>query len=90
MSKKKPYKTPHDKNEQVNEPVAVFNKSKLTMFNSFEEMNEYDIKEMALFSPTQRFQHITELLKRMFAKELKKKMDLKIHFEKPGHGRTAS
>ena len=69
--------------DKVNEPAAEYQKQEIRFFNSFEEMNDADAKEMATFSPVQHLQHITEYLKHAFAKELEDKVkDLNIHFKK--------
>ncbi len=71
-----------DKNK-VNGPSADYQKQEIRFFNSFEEMNKADAKEMAAFSPVQHLQHITEYLKHVFAKELQDKAkDMNIHFKK--------
>lgn len=82
MQKKKSYKIKNKKATEVKEPEIETNNWKLTFFNSFEEMNEADAKEMALFTPLQHLQHATELIKLVYANELKKKMNnLKIYFK---------
>ncbi len=55
----------------VNEPQPGYG-MKLTIFNSFEEMNEFDAKESARFSPLENLQQTTALIKRIYAEELKK------------------
>lgn len=70
-----------DINNEVNETPGIYNPRKLIFFKSLEEMNEHDDMEMASFTPIERLQHITELLKHTYADELKKKMDLTIHFK---------
>lgn len=81
MAKKKHNK---EKSSQANEPESAYsNKSgKIVFFNSFEEMNEYDIKQMALAKPVENLQQVTEMLKRFFADELKQPLtNLKIQYK---------
>lgn len=46
------------------------NEKRIHFFSSFEEMNEYDLKEMAQSTPQERFQNITRLIKSLYKKEL--------------------
>lgn len=69
-----------DENNQANEPVSKYG-MELRFFNSFEEANEADAREVAQFSPVEHLQHATSMIKKIFAKELKKEMDLTIHFK---------
>ncbi len=81
MSKKKTYKT-KSKPSTVNEPVAVYGDKRITFFNSFEEMEKADAKEMAQFSPIERLQHITEYIMHSYSDELKNKItDFTIYFK---------
>lgn len=85
MSKKgKPQKKSH----KVKKPPVNYESEqmKITIFNSFEEMNEADAKERAAFTPIQNLKMVTEYIKHSFAQELQDKMtDLTIHFKKDGH-----
>ena len=72
------------KNEKniVNEPEVVYQKTKISFFGSFEEMNEADAKAMALLTPVEHFQNATALIKKLYAKELAEApRDRKIHFK---------
>ena len=70
MSKKKTYKT-KDKTSEVKEPIIVYGKERITFFNSLEEQENDNYKWLASLTPIQHLQHATELIKRVFAKELK-------------------
>lgn len=85
MKKKKPDK--ENKPFRVEEPKSAYDSGNsektIHFFTSFEEMNEYDHREMAKFTPLERLQHITEFIKHAYADELKKKMtELTIYFDK--------
>ena len=81
MSKKKTYKSKTTPPE-VSEPVATYETKRLHFFNSFEEMEEADARQMASINPLDHLKNVTELIKRIYAKELKKKMtDFKIHYK---------
>ena len=68
---------------KANEPKADYGKWEIHFFKSFEEMDEHDAKELAAFSPIQHLQNTTDLIKRVFNKELKKKFsDYTIHLKK--------
>ena len=76
----------HDKPSQASEPqpeYAAKNAGKsIRFFSSFEEMNEADAKELSQFTPEQHLQHVTEMLKHLYAEELKKPFtNLKIYFK---------
>ncbi len=79
MAKKK-YKTKEKQNE-VKEPRVNYGEKEMMFFSSFEEMNEYDHRQMAKDTPLQRLQYITTFISEMYADELKAKMDLTIHFK---------
>ncbi|MFI5218552.1 MAG: hypothetical protein ACHQNT_03605 [Bacteroidia bacterium] len=71
---------------KVKEPAAAYKKknggNKIVFFNSFEEMNEYDQKEMARLTPVQRLQNITGMLMEVYRIELKKPVsDMSIYFK---------
>ena len=66
----------------INEPELVYQKTKITFFGSFEEMNGADAKEMALLTPVEHFQNATALIKKFYAKELAAGTPArKIHFK---------
>jgi len=67
---------------KVTESVFHRRKNTIRLFNSFDEMNEADLRAMAAFSPLERFAHVTELLKQFFSEELKNKFsDYTIHYK---------
>ena len=68
------------------EPQVPYQKSTddkaIRFFSSFEEMNEYDHKQMAALTPIQRLQNITRLIIEMYKQELDKPMtDMTIYFK---------
>ena len=67
---------------QLNEPGSSYSKPRLRFFNSFQEMNEADAKEMASMSGVEHLMHVNFFLRQLFSGELEQKMDLKIHFKK--------
>ncbi len=80
MNKKK------NKPSEAKEPIAGYQKpgseNTIRFFSSFEEMNEYDHKEMAALTPEQRLQNITGMIMEMYKEELSKPMsDLTIYFK---------
>jgi hypothetical protein len=79
MMKKKKVK---NKDSKVEEPiVAYLDEKRIHFFNSFEEKNEFDAMERAKNTPLENLKNTTELIKMVFAKELKKKYNpKKIHF----------
>ena len=67
---------------EVNEPVGTYGNKKLSFFNSFEEMEEAEARQMAALSPIEHLQNATELIKRVYAIELSNMIqDTKIHFK---------
>ena len=74
-----------NKNDMANEPLSQLYKNiTVHSFKSFEEMNEYDAKEVAKFTSLEHLQHATEVIKHIHAEELKNEMkDLTIHFKQP-------
>ena len=58
-----------EKNNELNEPAGQYNR--IRFFKSFEEADDADAAEMAALSPVQHLQNATELIKRIYAKELK-------------------
>ena len=72
-------KKSRDQHMKVSEPESVYSKKRLRAFGSFEEMNEADAAEMASISGIEHLMHVTAMLKRIYANELKSKIDLKLH-----------
>lgn len=72
----------YSKSENIlNEPEVIYqNKQEVKHFDSFEEMNEADAKEMAAIPPIIHLQNATLLAKRVFSEDLKKSMDMTIKF----------
>ena len=82
MTKKKPYKSKTPEPSKAEEPLTRNHPNKITFFSSFEEMNEYDIREMAKKAPLENLQQMTAFIEHMFAEELKEPFsDFKIHFK---------
>ena len=84
MKKIKKYKKANlDSN--VTEPPAVYEVAKekhLVFFNSFNEMNESDLMEMAEYSAKERFEHITFTLQNLYVDVIKtKSTDKTLHFK---------
>ena len=67
----------------LSEPEAVYQKRNwdLNTAGSFEDMNEANAKAMALLSGEEHLQNATELIKRIYADDLKKPMDKQIKFK---------
>lgn len=82
--KEKNLNTPVPGKNILSEPKIVYEKRKWTLkkFDSFEEMNEADAKEMSQLSGEDHLKNATELIKRIYADELKRPMDKKIKFRK--------
>lgn len=70
MSKKKTYKTKAKPNT-VEEPTVGYEKKRIHIFNSLEEQEEDNYKWLASLTPEEHLHYATELIKRVFAKELK-------------------
>jgi hypothetical protein len=70
---------------KVSEPSATYRKSKkhsLTFFSSYDEMNEFDIKEMGQLTAEERFKHITFMVQSLYRDTIKATMtDTTIHFD---------
>ncbi len=81
MAKKKIYKSKTEK-KTVNEPTIDYEGKRIHFFKSLEEMEEDNYKWLATLSPIEHFTNATELIKRIFAKDLKKKPTIgsKIYF----------
>ena len=73
MEGKQQYDTPF----LVNEPNRTYQRT-LKRFESFEEMNEADAKEMAIISPINHLQNATMLIRKIFAEQLKQPMNKKV------------
>ena len=56
-------------------------KQRVRKFNSFEEMNEADAKEMAAMPSIIHLRNATMLTKKVFSEDLKKPMDMTIKFK---------
>ena len=67
--------------DKVNEPSMVYSKKSVRFFDTYEEMNNSDAKEMSAISGLQHLANVTILIKNIFAEELKKPMDKKVHFK---------
>lgn len=75
-----------NENNEANEPQAEYNiEKKITVFKSFEEMNEADAKEMAFIPPLENLKNATTYIQHLYAEELKQKMDLTIYIKKDEH-----
>jgi hypothetical protein len=75
-----------NKPSEANEPISGYQKpgaeNTIRFFSSFEEMNEYDHKQMASLTPELRLQNITGMIMEMYKEELSKPMtDLTIYFK---------
>ena len=70
MPKKKAYKT-KEKPLTIAEPLVTYGKERITIFSSLEEQENDNYKWLASLTPVQHLQYATELIKRVFAKELK-------------------
>lgn len=74
------------KSSKASEPKADYKKAnesnEIVFFKSFQEMNEHDHRQMALHSPIERLQNMTQFIMQIYSEELKNKMtDLVIHFK---------
>jgi len=73
------------KESKVSEPSVTYGKhgkNHLVFFNSYDEMNAFDLKEMGELKAVERFKHITFTLQNLYADVLKTKLtDMKIHFK---------
>ena len=65
----------------VSEPEAVYKKSGLKKFDSFEEMNDADAQSAASIRPLDHLKNTTELIKKIYSDELKDPFDKKIKFK---------
>lgn len=65
----------------VSEPEALYKKGSLQKFNSFEAMNEADAQSAANTQPLDHLRNTTELIKKIYAEELKDPLDKKIKFK---------
>jgi hypothetical protein len=80
MSKKKTSGSENEQNK-TEEPKAEY--KSLRIFESFEEQEEEENRWFATLTPEQRLQHATDLIKRVFARQLKKnpKIGKRIYFD---------
>ena len=67
--------------EKAKEPQDSYGKNRIQFFGSFEEMNEFDLKEMAKLTPVQRLQNMTGMLLAMYKTELQTPMSKSIFFK---------
>lgn len=63
------------------EPEAIYKKSSLKQFSSFEEMNEAHTKELASITPIEHLKNVANLIKKLYTEELKRPMTKKIKFK---------
>ena len=70
MRKKKIYKTKENP-IKVEEPLASYNKNRIQFFNSLEEQENDNYKWLASLTPEENLYYATQLIKRVFAEELK-------------------
>jgi hypothetical protein len=71
--KKYTKKTDDTKNQEVNEPFAVYQtKNRIKIYNSFEEEAEDNYKYLASLSVEQHFKNAKNLIERVFSTYLKK------------------
>ena len=72
-----------DGDNVLSEPEAIYQKRnwKLNTASSLEDMNEANAKAMAQLSGEEHLQNATELIKRVYADDLKKPMDKQIKFK---------
>ncbi len=70
MAKKKIYKA-KSKASESNEPLVTYGNKRITFFNSFEEQEKDNYAWLASLSPEQHLHYATQLIKRVFASELK-------------------
>ena len=69
---------------KVEEPAAAYEKpidKTIRFFSSFEEMNVYDLQDMAERTPLERLKNITFMLQNLFSEELQKPFDFTLHFK---------
>ncbi len=69
MSKKKEEKT---KTPQANEPIVAYGSNRMHFFNSLEDQESDNYKWLTSLTPEQHLQNATQLIKRVFAEDLKK------------------
>ena len=66
----------------VNEPETHYGNKTINFFNSMEEMNEHDIRQMQNSTPIQRIKNITNIIKTAYREELQKPLtDLRLNFD---------
>lgn len=59
----------------ASEPAMEYVKSNISIFTSFEEMNESDAKAMANISPINHLRNATMLIRKVYAEQLKQPMN---------------
>ena len=81
---KKKYKTKKAVPEEVIDPLSIYKNSRIKFFNSFEEQEEYELREMAKLSPVEILQQMRQLINIAYGmhgydpKKLPKKRNLTI------------
>ena len=82
-SQRNNYSSPSENENVLNEPETNYqNNQEIRHFNSFEEADEANAKDMADISPETHLQNTTSLIERIFTDELKQLMDKTINFKK--------
>jgi len=76
MSKKE-HTNPEPDQNKVREPEAAF--KTIRVYNSFDEMEQDDLKWLAGLSPEEHLQHATSLIKRVFSEQLEKYPEIGKH-----------
>jgi hypothetical protein len=72
------------KSTDVNEPLATYGEKRIHFFKSLEEQENDNYRWLSTLTPEQHLKHATELIKRVFADDLKQNPTLgnRITFEK--------
>ncbi len=68
------------KSQKLSEPEATYSTS-IRKFDSFEQMNEADAKEMADISAVDHLRNTVHLIRKIFSEELKRPMNKRIKFK---------
>ncbi len=66
----KKYKTKEEKTE-AKEPQVGYGEKEMMFFNSFEEQENDNYRWLATLTPEQHLNYTTELIKRVYSKQLK-------------------
>ena len=75
-------KSKSENKNNLNEPEVPYqNKQLISIFSSFEEMNEADAQSAANINPIKHLKNTTDLIKKLYADELKNPFDKKIKFK---------